>query len=55
MTHDTEAPPTTCDCVVLDALDPVLREHQAAYGQLVALNDEGMLCLIDTWPHDCHG
>ena len=55
MTQHREAPQTTCDCAALDALDAVLREHRAASGHLVALNDEGMLCLIDTWPHDCNG
>ena len=55
MTQHREAPQTTCDCAALDALDAVLREHRAASGQLVALTDEGMLCVVDTWPHDCRG
>ena len=55
MAQHFETSQATCDCAALDPLDAVLREHEAAYGQLVALNDEGMLCLIDTWPHDCSG
>jgi hypothetical protein len=53
MAHDVQATRTACDCSALDAIDPVLREHQAASGQLVALTDEGMLCVVDTWPHAC--
>ena len=60
--RDDISPPaqSTCECFALDALDQVLRDYRAASGQLVALSDEGMLCVVDTWPHaclpkECHG
>lgn len=53
MTQPSMAPTPLCDCAALGPLDPVLREHGAASGRLVALTDEGMLCVIDSWPHDC--
>jgi hypothetical protein len=46
-------PHSICECAILSALDGVLRDCQAASSQLVVLSDEGMLCVVDTWPHDC--
>lgn len=53
MSQPSLVPSTDCDCMVLGSLDPVFREHRTASGQLVALTDEGMLCVVDSWPHDC--
>lgn len=55
MTQPFLAPTATCECAALGVLDPVLRRLRATSGHLVALNDEGMLCVVDTWPHDCTG
>ena len=44
-----------CACPLTSTLGPLLRHHPDTLAQLLAITDEGLLCTVDTWPHDCGG